>query len=340
MADGSSTLGALVPADLGELLRTRVLQVRRPVLGRRHGRHAARRVGLGLDFRDHRAYVPGDDPRQLDWRAVARRDRLVLRQTEAEDELSLVIVLDAGANMAYGQGPHAKFAAARALAAAFAWTAIRQGDRVGLVIARDGDIDTSLLRPATGPDRLEAVARSLGRSEPKGRAPMRGLLTRVAARLPARTVVLFVSDLLDAATQVGTPPKTPSAPGVSPSTTDDADEVQAEVLGGLAQLRARGHDLVVLQTLHRDEVEFPWDGHRLLRFVDPRGLRVDIEGTAASLRTRYLERFETHLRALDSACEAQGVMLARVISDEPLARTFATLLGRLAGDVDAEVVPR
>lgn len=321
MDDGSSSLAALVPADLGELLRTQVLRVRRPVWGRRHGRHAARRVGLGLDFRDHRAYVPGDDPRQLDWRAVARRDRLVLRQTEAEDELALVIVLDAGANMAYGEGATAKIATARALAAAFAWTAIRQGDRVGLVVARAGELDTSLLRPATGHDRLDAIARSLGRAPAEGRAPMRGLLERVAPRLPARSVVLFVSDLLDLATVV-----------------DDAGEVGDELLGGLAQLRARGHDVVVLQTLHRDEVEFPWDGHRLLRFVDPRGLRVDVEGAAASLRARYLGRFDAHQRALDAACESHGIMLARVLSDVALAPTFATLLGRLAGDVDAVAV--
>jgi len=315
MQGGSSSLGALVPADLGELLRTRVLRVRRPVWGRRHGRHAARRVGLGLDFRDHRAYVPGDDPRQLDWRAVARRDRLVLRQTEAEDELSLVAVLDAGANMAYGTGAHSKLAVGKALIAAFAWTAIRQGDRVGLVLARGGDGDTSLARPAAGGDRLESIARSLGRTEAKGRAPLGAVLGSAAPRLPPRSVVIVVSDMLDPATIV-----------------DDAAAAESELLGGLAQLRARGHDVVVLQTLHRDELEFPWTGARLLRFVDPRGLRVDIEGAAGSLRARYLERMRAHLDALEKACEAQGVMLVRIATDAPLAAAFSDLLGRLCGN--------
>jgi uncharacterized protein (DUF58 family) len=318
---GSSSLGALVPADLGELLRTRVLRVRRPVWGRRHGRHAARRVGLGLDFRDHRAYVAGDDPRQLDWRAVARRDRLVLRQTEAEDELSLVAVLDAGANMGYGAGPHGKLAVAKALVAAFAWTAIRQGDRVGLVLAGGGRADTSLARPAAGGDRLETIARSLGRTEAVGRAPLGAVLASVAPRLSPRSVVIVVSDVLDAANVV-----------------DDADAAQSELLGGLAQLRARGHDVVLLQTLHRDELEFPWTGARLLKFVDPRGLRVDIEGAAGSLRARYLERMRAHLAALDSACEAQGVMLVRIATDAPLGAAFADLLGRLAGDPHAMAV--
>jgi uncharacterized protein (DUF58 family) len=315
MQAGSSSLGALVPPDLGELLRTRVLRVRRPVWGRRQGRHAARRVGVGLDFRDHRAYVPGDDPRQLDWRAVARRDRLVLRQNEAEDDLSLVAVLDAGANMAYGTGMQSKLAVARALVAAFAWTAIRQGDRAGLVIARAGDSDTSLARPAAGGDRLESISRSLGRTDAAGRAPLAAVLGAVAPRLPPRSIVLVVSDFLDPATIV-----------------DDADAAQGELLGGLAQLRARGHDVVVLQTLHRDEIEFPWDGGRLVRFVDPRGLRVDIEGAAGTLRTRYLERMRSHLDALEVACESHGIMLARIATDMALAAAFADLLARLAGD--------
>lgn len=312
---GSSSLGALVPADLGELLRTRVLRVRRPVWGRRHGRHAARRVGLGLDFRDHRAYVPGDDPRQLDWRAVARRDRLVLRQTEAEDELSLVLVLDAGANMGYGTGAHGKLTVAKALVAAFAWTAIRQGDRVGLVLAHGGNGDTSLARPAAGGDRLESIARSLGRTEANGRAPLAAAIGSSAPRLPTRSVVVVVSDVLDHATVV-----------------DDAAAAESELLGGLAQLRARGHDVVLLQTLHRDELEFPWSGSRLLKFVDPRGLRVDIEGAAGSLRARYLERMQAHLDALDAACESQGVMLVRIATDVPLAAAYTDLLGRLAGE--------
>lgn len=325
--DGNLTTGTLVPADLvptdlGELLRTRVLRVRRPVWGRGHGRHASRRVGLGLDFRDHRGYVPGDDPRQLDWRAFARRDRLVLRQTEAEDELSVVVVLDAGANMAYGDGARAKFVVARALAAAFAWTAIRQGDRVGLVVGHGDEIDAGLARPAAGRDRLEAINRLLVRTEPRGRAPMTGLLARIAPRLPARSLVVFVSDLLDLATAV-----------------DDADQIEAELLGGLAQLRARGHDLVVLQTLHADELEFPWDGARLVRFVDPRGLRVDVEGAASSLRSRYLDRLGAHLKALESACETHGLTLARVRTDAPLGQTFANLLGRLAGDPGVVVAP-
>src|SRR5690606_1369373 len=99
------------------------------VWGRRFGRHRSARAGVGLDFRDHRPYVPGDDPRRLDWRAVARRERLVLRQTEAEDELSLCIVFDGSGGMAYGESDASpstsKLRAAWAVAGGLAWLAAR-----------------------------------------------------------------------------------------------------------------------------------------------------------------------------------------------------------------------
>jgi uncharacterized protein (DUF58 family) len=317
----SAALGELVPAELSELLRTQDLRLRRPVWGRRYGRHPSRRVGLGLDFRDHRPYSPGDDPRQLDWRAVARRDRLVLRQTEAEDDLALVVVADCGAAMGYsgtatGERRMRKWDVVRSLAAALSWAAIRQGDAVGLVLGKGGALDSGLLRPIAGHERLDAIARSLLGAEPAGRVPWRELLPSVAHRLPRRSLIVLFSDLLDTA-----------------ETLDDADAVQAELLRGLAHLRAREHDVVVVQVLHRDEVEFPWDDRRTLEFVDRRGLRTPIEGTGVNLRANYLARLGAHLRGLEFACEANGLFYERVLHDAPLASTFMAMLGRLAGAV-------
>jgi uncharacterized protein (DUF58 family) len=310
----SAALGQIVPPELSELLRTQDLKLRRPVWGRRYGRHPSRRVGLGLDFRDHRPYSPGDDPRQLDWRAVARRDRLVLRQTEAEDDLALVLVTDGGAAMGYGEGAADKWSVARTLAAALAWAAIRQGDAVGLVRGHDDQLDVGLLRPAAGHERLDAIARALLRTKPAGRVPWRELLPSIAHRLPRRSLLVLFSDLLDPA-----------------ETLDDAEAVETELLRGLAYLRAREHDVVVVQVLHRDEVEFPWDDRRTLKFVDRRGLRLPVEGTGVNLRANYLARLEAHLARLEQTCESTGVFYERVLTDVPLGETFMGMLARLSG---------
>ncbi len=324
--DGQTeALGRLVPASLRELLRGRQLVVRRPVWGQRPGRHIAARAGLGLDFRDHRPYVPGDDPRRLDWRAVARRERLVLRRTESEDELSVSLWLDGGAGMGYGEGPQQKLRYAHAIAGGLAWLAYRQGDPVGLALGRMQAADASLARPSAGRERLSALALRLAEAPPQGRCPWSPLLAAVAPRLPRRSLVVVLSDLLDPGTRA-----------------DDAEEAQDELLRGLAQLRARQHDVVIVQVLHADELAFPWAERSMLRFEDLRGLRAPLEAPGRSLRDEYLRRLGEHLRGLDDRCEAEGLVLLRVATDTPVEDAFVGLLGRLSGEAglpSAEVRP-
>jgi uncharacterized protein (DUF58 family) len=316
-AGGRGDIGGVVPPEVRELLRGQALVLQRPVWGPRHGRHPSVRTGVGLDFRDHRPYVPGDDPRMLDWRAIARRDRLVLRQTESEDELSLFLALDRSAAMAYGEGESSKAYVADAIAGALALLAIRQGDRVGLALGRAGDMDASLLRPLGGNDRLSAIAQVLQRNEPAGQCPWPRIIGRIAPRLARRSLLVLISDFLDPCGHAG-------------------KEAEAELLRGLARLRARDHDIILVQVLHRDEVEFPWADRRMIRFEDARGAREPVEGAGVRLREGYLARLRSHLERLDHTCERDGLFLHRVVSDDPVAEALVTLLGRLAGSAPAQ----
>jgi uncharacterized protein (DUF58 family) len=307
-------LGRLVPAELRERLRGHALVLRRRAFGRRHGRHASLRAGVGLDFRDHRPYVPGDDPRMLDWRAVARRDRPILRQTDAEDELSVTVVLDVNGGMAYGERAQSKHAYARAMTAALLWLAQRQGDPIGLAVGVDGELDVSLARASSSRDRLGALAHRLGAIEPAGTCPWIELLDALAPRLARRSLVVVFSDLIE----VGpTPEATPE--------TEDA------LWRGMSQLAARGHEVVVVQILHRDEIEFPWTADRMLRFEDLRRLHDPLESPGRRLRDEYLEAFGAHLESITAACERAGIRLCRVTTDEPITAAFVRLLGQFAG---------
>jgi len=316
-ADGSAdplgeALGRVVPAALRERLRGQPLVITRPVWGHRHGRHAAARTGLGSEFRDHRAYVPGDDPRRVDWRAAARRERLVLRRTESEDELSITLVLDGGAGMDYGEAEQNKLRYARALVGGLAWLAQRQGDPVGLALGRQEIVDASLIRPRSGRERLNALAHRLIEASPAGRCPWVPLIDAVAPRLQRRSLLVLISDLLD--------------PGTG---ADDGDAVQEQLLSGLAQLRARGHDVVIVQVLHRDELEFPWTDRTMFRFEDLRDLRPPLEGPGRSLRDDYLHRLHLHLDRLSDRCEAEGLALSQMVTDTPVEDAFVSLLARL-----------
>ncbi|MEM6995809.1 MAG: DUF58 domain-containing protein [Myxococcota bacterium] len=318
MAQGSpqsDALAAIVPAELRELLRSRTLTLSRPIWGRRHGRHASARAGLGLDFRDHRAYVPGDDPRMLDWRAVARRERLVLRQTESEDELRLTLVVDDGKGMAYGQGDTAKRRFAHAVAGGLSWLAHRQGDAIAAALGRNDEVDQALLRPSGGRERLSALAHHLSHDGPAGRCPWGPLMDTVAPRLSRRSLLVVISDFLD----------------LRHDAQGDADAAEDKLLRGLSHLRAKRHDVVLVQVLHRDELTFPWADRRMLKFIDLRGLVPTLEGPGRSLRDGYLERMNAHLQRQVQRCEAEGIVLHRMVTDQPLPSAFVELLGRLSG---------
>jgi uncharacterized protein (DUF58 family) len=308
--DPTQALAAVVPQELRAVLRGRNLRLARPVAGPQPGRHASVRAGVGDQFRGHQAYTPGDDLRRLDWRAVARRDRLVLRQTDAEDAMSAVLLLDASGAMSYGTGKARKHDCAAALAAALAHLALRQGDRVGFASGRGGALELAAVRPQAGMTRLSALADTLAR-QPAGACRWPALIAAVAPALPRRSLVLAFSDLLD---------PDPGDP--------DGD---AHFHRALATLRSRGHDIVLVQVLHRDELTFPWTGRDLWRFEDPQDTRPALEGHGHSLRAQYLANLSAHLANLEATCESGGVHLHRVVSDEPLPSALLGLLARLSG---------
>jgi uncharacterized protein (DUF58 family) len=237
----------------------------------------------------------------------------VLRQTEAEDELSLVLVFDSSGGMAYGD----KMVTARAVAGGLAWLASRQGDPVGVAIGGNGEVEGNLARPASSRERLAALARVITDHPVRGLCPWDALLAEVSPRLPRRCLTVVISDFLD-----------PSGIG------DEAAE--RRLLRGLAHLRARNHDVVLVQVLHRDEIEFPWRERRMLRFLDVRGHRKPLEGAGQALRDRYLERFAAHQAELEARCEAEGLFLETVVTDQPLPGLFVSLLARIAGSEVAE----
>ena len=133
-------------------------------------------LGGGIEFADHREYTPGDDFRYLDWNLYARHDELLLKRFQEEEDLHVYFLLDCSRSMAYGSPP--KFDFARRVAAALAYIALADLDRVAVVAFADDIVDDfpltrgkgrilALLKflenlPAQGSDtNLERVAKGL-----------------------------------------------------------------------------------------------------------------------------------------------------------------------------------
>lgn len=242
-----------------------------------------------------------------------------MRQTESENELDLLLLADGSGGMDYGEDAQNKWLRAGTVAAALSTLALRQADRVGFAIARDGALELAALEPVARRDRLVGLS-SAWTKPARGDCDWEALLDAAAPRLRRRTLVVILSDFLDPGGR---------GPGIVGDAIDrSADET---LLRGLSLLRTAGHDIALVQVLHRDELTFPWDRQRVIELEDPRGRRPVIEGAAALLREGYLERLQAHLRWLEHACERGGLLLSRMCSDEDPIAAVLELLGRLAG---------
>ena len=174
------------------LARIRHLQLvaSNTVDGLLHGDHRSRRVGSSIEFADYKEYAAGDDLRDVDWRVLARNDRLVVKRYQVETELACTVVLDASADL----GTAGKFDYAVRLCACLLWFLHRHQEPVGLVVMGDG---LKHIPPRTGKAHLARLFAELAQLSPGGRADLRGALATIAPGIRRRSLVALVSDFAE-----------------------------------------------------------------------------------------------------------------------------------------------
>jgi uncharacterized protein (DUF58 family) len=276
----ASLLDPALLARIGDL----ALLARTVVDGFMHGLHRARRVGLSLDFAEHRPYQPGDDIRRIDWRVYGRTERFYVKEYEADTNASVTFVLDASASMDFGSGAVTKFEYGRFLLASLAWLSQRQGDRVGLV-SEAGD-RLEVIPPSTR--HLQLILHTLGRSRPAGAGRLSPMLTR-AARLSTRAgIAVVVSDCYE-----------------------EPELVQRAV----GALRGRGHDVVLFHLLDPAERDLPGEGSATFEDAET-GERLPLRPEL--LRERYRAALDAHRSELARRLAGDGADYVPLTTDQPL----------------------
>src|SRR5438094_4314680 len=115
-------------AEVLQLLDSLALLTRRPMASGRPGRRRSPLAGSSMEFADYRRYAPGDDFRRIDWRAYARLERIFLRVFEAEENLTVTILIDCSNSMQHGIPSKASLASS--IAAALSYIALKCEDSV------------------------------------------------------------------------------------------------------------------------------------------------------------------------------------------------------------------
>src|SRR3989442_2325272 len=164
------------------------------------GIHRSPFRGFSVEFTEHRAYQPGDEPRYLDWRILARSDRLFVKQFEEETNLRAMILVDASRSMAWHGAPTrlTKRAYADRLAAALALILLRQRDATGLITFDDAVRQVIPARVKTG-QWLRLVRGLLDTPDGRGTAAQAALLRLTGVLARPRRIVLPSDILFDRA---------------------------------------------------------------------------------------------------------------------------------------------
>lgn len=160
------------------------------------GQRAVRRRGAGTTFSRLREYVPGDDPRHIDWKSTARHGRLVTREYSVEQGQTVMIAVDAGRMMTQLAGDRPRFEYAVTAALTLADVAAASGDRVGLLVF--DDVVRRYVAPSHDPGTVGAIRDALvgvtpTLTEPDYAAAFRTLVERNRRR----SLIVLFTDVVD-----------------------------------------------------------------------------------------------------------------------------------------------
>ena len=276
-----SVLSKYVDPETLNRLAGRGLEPRGLVAGTLAGHHKSPFAGFAVEFASHREYVPGDDPKHIDWRVYFTRDKYFIKQYEMETNLVCHLVLDTSASMRYGEGPKQKLLAASRLATTLGYSVIRQGDKVSLATCDESVLD--FVPPSNSMGQIVRMTERLDTVKPTRKTRLPECLLDLCGRFGRRSIVLVFSDFFT-----------------------DVEQLEKAI----ERLRYSRHEVVLFQVMHPDELEFRFEGN-----VKFRGLEVDEQllTQPAELRKRYLDALGRFNARLEEACLRNRV--ERVVVD-------------------------
>ena len=211
--------------------------------------------GQGMEFSEVREYQPGDEVRSIDWNVTARMRRPFVKRYIEERELTVMLMVDLSGSERFGTVKRFKSELASELAAVLAMSAVRNNDRVGILLFTDRI--EHVVPPRKGRRHVLRIIRDLLAFEPKGKGTdLAGAIDYLARMLGQHAIVFIVSDFL--------------SPGI---------ERPLKIL-------AQHHDVVAVTVDDPSEMNLPNLG--IARFVDPEtGRTVEVDTSSRAVRIAY-----------------------------------------------------
>ncbi len=275
----------MIPPEIFQQVRQIQIRTRRSVESIFAGGYHSVFKGRGMEFAEVREYVPGDDVRDIDWNATARRGQPYVKRQVEERELTVMLLVDLSASGRFGSVARIKAEVAVEICAVLAMSAITNNDKVGLILFSDR---VERLVPAgRGKNRVLHVIRELLTSAPTGRGTDATLALQTLQRITRqRSVAFVISDFLD--------------------------EGYEKALG----LASQRHDLIPICISDRREYSLPDAGLVTLEDLET-GEWVTLDTRDAKVRERYAEMRRDRDTYRQRLFRSLGLDSIDVLTDEP-----------------------
>ena len=216
--------------------------------------------GRGMDFEEVREYQPGDDVRAIDWNVTAKTGTPYIKKYREERQLTVMIVVDISASDQWGSGEQTKKDLAAEVASVLAFSATRNGDKVGLIL--HSDRVESYIPPKKGRSHIFRIIREILFYRPEGRGTSIKTALNYLNLVQSKPAVVFVvSDFLD------------------------------EGFERVLKVSARRHDLIAVSICDRRELEIPDVGRILLEDAET-GELTEVNTSDRKIRERFAKEAE------------------------------------------------
>jgi uncharacterized protein (DUF58 family) len=270
------------------------------VEGSRVGNHRSPFHGFAVEFAGHRQYVPGDDPRHIDWKVYYKAGRYMTKLYELETNFVAHLVVDVSESMKFAHEHGRKSDYAAFIAVALADAVVAQSDQVAVTFFAEQAIET--YPPSNAGDVADKISRYMEAAPLKDRTSVGSVLSLLAERIGRRKVVFVVSDFFG-----------------------DVDAT----FDGVKRLADNKNEVILLHLLDPLEVDFSYPGR--VELVELEGTRRDtFEGR--DLRDSYNELFGRYLARMREESRRHNVDYVRCSTGENFGITLARYLNtRLLG---------
>ena len=306
----------MIPREILKKIRQIELRTNRIVTETLAGAYHSVFKGQGMNFDEVREYQPGDDVRAIDWNVTARMNHPFIKKFVEERELTLMLVVDVSGSGLFGSRDQSKRELAAEIASVLAFSAIRNNDKVGLILFSD-EVE-KFIPPRKGRSHVLRVIREVLFFEPKRRGTDLNAALEFFLRVQShKAITVVISDFL-------------GSPAVSQGKSKRRLRPQMMLLESLAQasftmLRQanRKHDLVAVQITDPYELELPALGRLVLQDAET-GEIVEVSTGDARKRAAFAERQAKTQAETAKLLRSAGIDAMQLRTDQP----YGVTLGR------------